>query len=205
MVDASGSGSESDPGGVEPENEALDLDGSKLLDSKGRGMVKVCEDEDENDIHVKQEMDEMHDLDAIQSYDAERPRKTGKATYVKQEDEQHSKDNPEGEGIEMEPPPDSIKRDSSPPAPAPTPEKARRQTTISKTELGRPLTDLACRICSMANEPSALVCGACSNVLQPQLMPGHWRCQTSACHGTEYTNAGDCGVCGVCGGKKPRP
>ncbi|KAJ4295999.1 hypothetical protein N0V88_004701 [Collariella sp. IMI 366227] len=36
--------------------DALDLDGRKLLDSKGRGMVKVCEDEDPGDQGVQDEL-----------------------------------------------------------------------------------------------------------------------------------------------------
>ncbi|KAL8845550.1 MAG: hypothetical protein Q9176_000186 [Flavoplaca citrina] len=62
-------GSDSDSGSefedVKPQKEALDLNGSKLLDGKGRGMVKICEDEDKEDVHVKQEMNELHDLSNI--------------------------------------------------------------------------------------------------------------------------------------------
>jgi hypothetical protein len=45
---------------------------------------------------------------------------------------------------------------------------------------------------------------ACSNVLQPSLMPDHWRCKSEACQGGSYINAGDAGRCGVCGAQKPK-
>ena len=44
---------------------ALNSDGSRLVDSKGNCMIKVCEDEDKNDIHVKEEMQELQDIDTV--------------------------------------------------------------------------------------------------------------------------------------------
>ena len=45
--------------------DALDLDGKTLRDSKGQPMIKVCEDEDKDDMYVKREMDELNDLWSI--------------------------------------------------------------------------------------------------------------------------------------------
>ncbi len=44
--------------------DAKDLNGQRLLDSMGFGMLRVCggEDEDPDDAHVKQEMDELFEL-----------------------------------------------------------------------------------------------------------------------------------------------
>ena len=42
--------------------DALDLNGERLLDDKGQGMVRVCDDEDTDDINVKQEMTELSNL-----------------------------------------------------------------------------------------------------------------------------------------------
>ena len=42
--------------------DAVDLNGSRLLDEKGNGMVRICESEDINDHHVKQEMEELQGL-----------------------------------------------------------------------------------------------------------------------------------------------
>lgn len=61
-----------------------------------------------------------------------------------------------------------------------------------------------CPICSLANDPSSPTCMACSNVLQPGLMPDHWRCISETCKDGSYINAGDAGLCGMCGAQKPR-
>lgn len=61
-----------------------------------------------------------------------------------------------------------------------------------------------CPICSLVNDPSSPTCMACANVLQPSLMPDHWRCKSEACQGGSYINAGDAGRCGVCGAQKPK-
>jgi hypothetical protein len=64
-------------------------------------------------------------------------------------------------------------------------------------------TQNTCACCSCINEPNALVCIVCSNVLDTRAMPNHWRCQSLACRGGEYVNMGDYGICQVCGAKKP--
>ncbi|TPX15399.1 uncharacterized protein E0L32_004379 [Thyridium curvatum] len=45
--------------GPSPGPDALDIDGTKLLDKKGHGMVKVCEDENPNDEDAQQELLEL--------------------------------------------------------------------------------------------------------------------------------------------------
>ncbi|MCJ1317269.1 hypothetical protein MMC15_002592 [Xylographa vitiligo] len=60
------SDTESDYGDMNVKAEdALDLNGSKLLDGKGHGMIKVCEEEDVDDVHVKEEMEELRDINDI--------------------------------------------------------------------------------------------------------------------------------------------
>lgn len=58
------SDSESDDGGAGEEG-AVDLDGARLLDGRGHGMVKVCESEDPADGHVKREIEELQHIDDI--------------------------------------------------------------------------------------------------------------------------------------------
>lgn len=58
----SGSETESDYEDVDVKGEAFDMDGSRMRDGKGRGLVKVCEDEDQDDVHVKQEIEELQGL-----------------------------------------------------------------------------------------------------------------------------------------------
>lgn len=42
--------------------EAVDINGNRLVDGKGRGMVKVCEDEDKDDEDAKEELSELQNL-----------------------------------------------------------------------------------------------------------------------------------------------
>jgi hypothetical protein len=60
-----------------------------------------------------------------------------------------------------------------------------------------------CKACSCENDNDAVLCVVCSNVLKPEIMRSHWRCQSAACKGGEYINAGDYGLCQVCNAKKP--
>ncbi|KAL8748843.1 MAG: hypothetical protein Q9199_008040 [Rusavskia elegans] len=199
---ASDSDSGSDFEDVKLEKEAIDLNGSKLLDGKGRGMVKVCEDENEDDFHVKQEMDELHDLSItpIESHDeATHPSKRQQPSLKHETDSQsknHTTDN-DTRATSV-----TIKHETSPHPAALQPKHPSPESGAPKDSEISP-TDSSCPICSMANETSALVCVACSHVLQPRLMPGSWRCQSSVCQGSRYLNAGDCGICGVCGSSKP--
>ena len=184
------------------EKEALDLDGSKILDSKGQGMVKVCEDEDQDDIHVKQEMEELQNLAIIASH-ADQP---NRPRSKKSPNSEHNKPThnriglkPENSGTV------SIKQEPQHPSPSliPLPQHSNPllkppQAEVTTTQT----TDSACPICSMINEPSALLCAACSHVLQPRLMPGHWRCQSTDCRGSQYLNPRDSGICGVCGERR---
>ncbi|KAL8732726.1 MAG: hypothetical protein Q9181_003838 [Wetmoreana brouardii] len=215
VVQTSQSESETEDEDVKPERDALDLNGSRLLDSKGRGMVKVCEDEDQDDIHVKQEMDELHNLAGIESHQ----------DLVSQD--QRGRDNTRRTNHELTgvgPASAAIKREGSPPAPVtlskdttlpktlehdnsspsalPLPPTAKSNIITPPTKPKDSIEESSCPICSMTNEPSALVCIACSHVLQPRLMPGNWRCRSSICQESKYLNAGDCGRCGVCGGTK---
>lgn len=60
------SGSESDYDDAASEDvdskDALDVDGSRLTDKKGRGMIKVCEDENSEDPAARNELDELRGL-----------------------------------------------------------------------------------------------------------------------------------------------
>ena len=59
--------------------EAYDLDGSRLRDGKGRGMIKVCEDEDQDDVHVKQEIQELQELNDTDSTTQSRETNEGRS------------------------------------------------------------------------------------------------------------------------------
>ncbi|KAI4252978.1 MAG: hypothetical protein LQ352_003975 [Teloschistes flavicans] len=224
MVDPSETESEDDLEDVKLEEGAIDVNGSRLLDSQGRGMVKVCEDEDQDDVHVKQEMDELHGLAAIESHQDNtlgshnRGMSPERGHQTRTENERNSLGNadesdsivvkretspstsasiPSSKGITSLSTHSSIKSETLPPS-----EHESHDTATPSAASHVPTVSLSCPICSLANEPSALVCVACSHVLQPKLMPGSWRCGSSTCRVSGYLNAGDCGRCGVCGGSQ---
>ncbi|KAL8967124.1 MAG: hypothetical protein Q9197_005605 [Variospora fuerteventurae] len=121
------------------EKEAFDLNGSKLLDSKGRGLVKICEDEDDDDdMQVKQEMNEMQELAAIQPHEVPpSPRSPEAPIRVKQEQhrERNADNDPHAERTVVETAPTPpIKREATtktPPASAPLPTKTDEMTTAT--------------------------------------------------------------------------
>lgn len=181
--DETGSDTDTDYEDIDVKAEdALDLNGTKLLDTKGHGMVKVCEEEDADDVHVKEEMQELRDINSI----AEAPK-----SDLPSLDRAGESSSSIGSSRD-------IKLERSP-------EVAQEQTTLSSSPLedSRPLVDLACPICSMVNGPSSLLCVACSHVLDIRKMPRHWICQSSTCAGGLYVNASDCGLCGICGARRP--
>lgn len=226
----SGSETESDYEDVEIKGEAFDLDGSRMRDGKGRGLVKVCEDEDQDDIHVKQEIEELQGLDDVvtssrttgardrttvdptDSRGAERP-----ATSLSQAS--NHKDPPDR--IRMEDIPQYVEKDDRssakdtkavhinvrplPHAKKDTPQKPASQTSNppakASMEASEP-SELICPICSMSNGPGSLLCIACNHVLDTSKITKYWQCRSNACQGSLYINAADCGRCGICGARK---
>ena len=170
---------------------ALNVDASRLVDSKGNSMVKVCEDEDKDeDTHVKEEMQELQDLNSIlpERERIEKPMKNEDGNGLESRNgntvNQNRKTHVSSKGG----------KDFS------SLSEPTLETPPDKVELK---TETVCPICSMINVPSNLVCAACLHVLDTTRMPGHWRCQSSTCMGGYYINAVDCVICGVCGSRKP--
>ena len=205
----SGSETESDYEDSNDKNEAIDLDGSRLLDAKGNGMVKVCENEDSEDVHVKEEMQELHDINSL----PQEPEEAPGAARVKQERPQEAENISISSDQELT---NSTHQLAKPPKERTAP--CRRigrestntvvvvppQLTVPQSTTKVPLTPNTCPICSLSNPSSATLCLACSHVLLPSTLPGtHWSCQSPTCKDSRYINAGDCGVCGVCGVRKP--
>lgn len=191
-----------DEGVKKEEEEARDLDGSKLLDSQGRSMIKVCENEDPDDVHVKAEMQELQDINSI----PERSRKDNSA-LITNKSSTTGEDTPAAPCALSNPSkaPDSLNMTSSPShkksdKTSPT---SVKESSHAESSTATQSTVSTCPICSMANAPSSLRCTACAHVLDPLKMPGHWRCKSPICKGSLYVNAADCGLCGACGGWKP--
>jgi hypothetical protein len=236
-VDDAPDGSESESDYDEPEigEEAIDRDGKKIVDSKGRGMVQVCKSEEDigESEDMRREMRELQEVDQsrdepvlINAGGSANPivQSTGQGSIViaSESDEEDV----------------SLKRDSklkaplknrvlssgpgSKPAEKGAPQKALPDTAFGSSKKSKRLSQITstanagsrlypselsgspvrmtdCQVCSMSNDLSSLTCIACMNVLRPDKFEDHWRCQSLACQGGKYINAGDCGVCGVCG------
>lgn len=220
--------------------EAFNPDGSRLTDGKGRRMVKVCEDADRDDVHVKQEIQELQYLNRVHP-DTQKGEKInvnlsgihvtdhgavsssrfsplhGAATrHSELIDPQASES-----GLRMEDIPlydkskdHSISREKSTEAHQVTSRSLNgSRESSNSTSTSRPSKDqstadhqlqasgMICPICSMANEPTSLLCIACSHVLDTGKVTRYWRCRSGACKDSLYINAADCGLCGVCGAR----
>ncbi|PNY24038.1 DNA-dependent metalloprotease WSS1 [Tolypocladium capitatum] len=219
----SGSDSEYEDGDTQDldSKDAVDVDGSPLVDSKGRGMVRVCEDEDTDDPEARNELDELRHVFRKRSMKQESPgpgrRRGERANGSRDGTVRAEPEGQEGEPerglsppVKSEPTEDSSRLDASPEAP---PRKGPRYVCINQdAEPGRqPAQSPAresvrahrdpttCSVCSFANpEPLAVTCGMCANVLNPANTPGTWRCRGASCMDSSYVNSGDCGVCGLC-------
>ena len=173
---------------------ATDLDGSRLVDSKGHGMVKICEDENGDDVHVKEEMQELQDINDTAHGPGHR-------------EHSHKEEDPSTIGQDDI---DNTAQESSPPTRR---TKALLAVTNDAFNLNfndptalvtRPSEsiEVSCPICSMSNTSLAMICIACSHVLDTNRVHGHWRCPSITCLGSSYINSADCGICGVCGSRR---
>jgi len=208
----------------EPEDSETDSDwddsefGGDQISSE-TDMVKVCGDEgDEEDGH--NEMDELRKMSQktppAGRKDRPNVQQTTIATSSRDKDlpeADHVDSETESEQDDLEDGPKSIQTSPSVPVPASAPAvtpNPKRSTEF--TETSKPTTEPdiptvppgTCPICSLANDVSSPTCMACSSVLQPSLMPDHWRCKTETCKDGSYINAGDAGLCGICGAQNPK-
>lgn len=203
--------------------DAVDIDGKKLLDTHGHGMVRTCGDENPDDREVANEFKELQssitafftaaqnrrscdpEPKSVQPGNATRPpeRSRNANRNVPREGLQEAATNRKnGDAFHM--PKDEVQ-----PRVLETPNTCKN----AENNKGPPIASKAddtetagaakpCAICSFTNMAYAVTCTMCSHVLEPASVPGTWRCGSSSCKGSSYRNAGDCGVCGVCGGKK---
>lgn len=187
---------------------AVDVDGSKMFDGKGRALVKICEVEDDGDGDARRELDEIQGFASKTNFSSKLAR-ISKAAMVDNPDKKLLKSNEKNSSSHG-------KKDALPPDPRVSsasvihldeqwkrrPESASLVAPPSRVSAARSSQPISCLICSLSNDYGSLTCGACSNVLNPKLMPDHWKCQSAACKGSKYINAGDAGACGVCGSRR---
>lgn len=181
-------------------------------------MVKVCGDEDEDD-GAHDEMDELRKMGrkAPSAQQDEAPTSRSNSTSdnatlpedddaaIKKEEKIDSETESEaGDLAEPKiPNAESDNKQSAPSQPSMASEDQACAAIPSDTTT-TPTASGACPICSLTNDPSSPTCMACSHVLQPSLMPDHWRCKSETCKDGTYINAGDAGRCGICGAQKPQ-
>ncbi|KAL8388483.1 hypothetical protein RB595_009213 [Gaeumannomyces hyphopodioides] len=186
--------------------DAVDIDGKTMRDGKGRGMVKVCEDENPDDEEARQELAELRS--SFGQTAARRDKPPGPAPA--NTDAKRKKAT-----TETDPPPamEKPKATMGNQLVSDTATLARPKTkdspstcapSVSSTEnAAQPRSSHGvCTVCSFANETLALCCAVCSNVLDPAKDKRAWRCSSDACVDSGYVNAGDCGICGVCGSRR---
>lgn len=216
---------ESSPAGVGDQKEDDLLSGEEeddaSTDEAEGSMVKVCGSEDGDDVDVKHEMDELRDLDLClpESYD----RAAAGAETTDDEDDgvqdERRQDNGKNSQLpnnhltsaEAETTDDDNEQSSTPSRnpsnETPLPQNHEAESPPSKPPTNEthpaPPNNINCPICSLENPYDSPLCQACSHVLNPNLIPNHWRCQSAECKDSAYLNNSDSGLCGVCGGRKP--
>ncbi|KAI3586475.1 WLM domain-containing protein [Fusarium oxysporum f. sp. albedinis] len=211
----SGSGSEFEDEPGEDSKDTVDVNGKKLLDGQGRGMVKVCEDEDADDPGARDESRELQRMirgikrESPEPQDTEPPQEPGPQVLNNQSPPTEAP----ASDIKAEP----TRRSKQPRIP--TTSRPVKSANNAKATNGSPVSlpqgsaqpvdstsnqarsGGTCSMCSYDNPNSALTCAVCANVLDSSTT-GSWQCSTDACQTTQYHNAGDCGVCGLCGQRR---
>ena len=216
---ASGSDSDYDDVADWPDldtKDAVDVDGTRLVDEKGRGMVKVCEDEAQDDPGAQNEMQELQNV--FRRVKEESPGASAADISVIPQTSVKEEFDPGSPTLEAVPAATSttskkpsIKEDlarstdlSSIPV-APGSDSEGRNEKVSSTRSDSAVAgahkeaSFSCSMCSFVNPSSTVTCGVCANVLDPVASPDCWRCVNETCKDTLYRNSGDCGVCGLCG------
>jgi len=207
---------ESDYEEIDDSTEAArDVDGKKMTDGRGHGMVKVCEDEDAKDGNARREMDELLQVDIRDYFKTPlvkfvQKNAGEKESAVREEGiSTASEDEDDGQGSPalIEPPPKvtSLPRTSTKAASSRLID-SNHTTLVPRSPATKTHSSPAassgssdtCRICSFQNEPRALTCVVCANVVDPAKLPNHWRCGSLACRESGYVNSNDVGRCGAC-------
>lgn len=190
------------------EQAAIDVDGKRMTDEKGRSLVKICDEEDDKDDNAQREMLEIQGLDKRKTKHGDSQSTLLIGPVVKKEAESRPKAVTKRTSGRSLPPTQTEQR---------VPSKARPsqpQTDLGVRSIPRAthttppssqasaVPTLSCVVCSLANEPGSVTCMACSNVLNPRLVADHWKCNSKVCEGSLYVNSGDAGRCGACGAAK---
>lgn len=187
---------------TEPDTEeddavaAIDTNGKEMTDNKGRALVTVCGPEDPNDDDVQREMRELFEFGFTREQSSAKKKSAVSVakTNVKEEDLSTAS--------EEEEEPNTRSRTQSAENGHSTAVELTEQCSEQEPTSNTTSSNI-CAVCSLTNEAGSPTCAACSNVLNVEIMPGHWRCRSASCSDSVYVNAGDCGRCGLCGSLNP--
>lgn len=209
-------------------DDAIDVNGQRLLDKNGRGMVRVCEDEDKDDEDAKNELLDFHivpgysqrhlssklsgmassivdSTNSKSSKATKQARSEPKAINESTSSLVHSSPSAQSSKSERWPPSNALHSGKVPMNRSITQSKSSSTGQISPSSLvveRSSAIEAHCPICSVVNVLTALTCTVCTHVLKPNFVPNSWRCKSETCRDCEYVNAGDVNLCGVCGTRK---
>jgi hypothetical protein len=200
---------------TEPD-DAIDINGRRLLDSQGRGMVRVCEDENDDD-DAKNEMMDLHAVPGrsqryLSSMVSNKAAPAPSSTFSKPPTTVHNKN------LQVKAKGELITTQSSKTSQGSTPhtsaigkameteslEHDNDSSTSERNDSSRLVVEKTsvieahCPVCSVINDLTALTCIVCANVLKQEFVVDSWRCKSSTCRDGAYINAGDVNLCGVC-------
>ncbi|KAJ4350989.1 hypothetical protein N0V95_004223 [Ascochyta clinopodiicola] len=166
--DTSDSETEEEYETIDQDDAALDVDGTKLVDDKGRALVKICEDEDEDDKdgNARREMDEIQGIAPQQKpiVDTSAPKApTSRSSAAKQGSiagQQPSKPTSSSlaQAVQSE---QTLERRPEPPE--------KLASKISKVKPA--VTPITCDVCSLLNESGSLTC---ARFLQAKHLHQRW-------------------------------
>ncbi|KAI6250036.1 DNA-dependent metalloprotease [Erysiphe necator] len=152
--------------------DAIDIDGKIMLDRKGQGMVKVCEDYGQIGNDAKIELKELLKLSSNKF-------------------PLHPKENIIESSWKSSNPSDEKK--SLPK------ERVHGKLIMAQKETSeKSINYITCPICSFIDSEASLICTICSNVLKPNLDSKSWKCDKPTCANKLYVNTGDTNFCGIC-------
>ncbi|KAI0890425.1 WLM-domain-containing protein [Annulohypoxylon maeteangense] len=175
---------------------ATDINGRRLIDNKGQGMVKVCEDENIKDEDARNELKEL--FQTTIKWKPDGSKKHG-STSVANEPQALKPVGQRGTKTDSKGDTKGASKGSAEKTNSAGPSNGKNLARDNKTTHS---TMGVCVMCSFDNGPEAHICCVCSHVLDPSKVPDTWKCTSPTCRDTVYLNAGDSALCGVCGGRK---
>jgi hypothetical protein len=202
LVTDSETESDNDDLWIKPEpGDAVDINGKRLIDAKGRGMVRICEDEDKDNEDVQNEMRELANIKSVPSRSPTlmsipefKLPMVSTSSSIKIPVISKSSSTAARIGSSLQPRTETLASRLEPTKQA-QPHLSLKHPSVAEI-------DPCCSICTTENSSTSLTCSVCAHVLKPDFVAGSWICDSEPCQGGAYVNAGDVGICGVCRTRK---